>query len=105
MSIRIRVPVGHLLSDVTETPENGFQSSLLVASFEENPHKLFLTAREEQSLLVSLSSFSDFSPMASCSSKVYVKLDVMVSSETLIAWDNVAGFLQFIKGIFLAHLR
>lgn len=93
------------LSNVTETPEKVFRTSLLFTCFEENPNKLFLTARGVQCLLVSLSSFSDFSPVASCSSKVYLKLNAIGSSETLIACDNVVGFLQFIKGIFLADLR
>lgn len=96
--------VSHLLSNVTGIPEKVFQTSLVFACFEENPNKTFLTAREMQCLLVSLSSFSDFSPMASCYSKVYLKLNVMGSSETLIACDNIVSFLQFIKGIFLADL-
>lgn len=93
-----------LLSNVTETPGKVFQTSLLFACFEENLNKLFVPTRGVWCFLVSLISFSDFSAMASCSSKVYLKLNVMGSSETLIACGNIVGFLQFIKGRFLPDL-
>ena len=55
-------------------------------------------------MLVFLSFFSDFSPVSSCSSKVCLKLKAMGSSETVIAYANAVGFVQFIKGIFLEAL-
>lgn len=96
--------VSPLLSNVTETPGKVFQTSLLFACFEENLNKLCGPARGVWCFLVSLSSFSDFSAMASCSSKVYLKLNIIGSSETLIACGNIVGFLQFIKGRFMPDL-
>lgn len=43
--------------------------------------------------------------MSSYSSKVYLKLKAMGSSEALTACAVAVGFVQFIKGIFLAALQ
>lgn len=75
--------------------------------FGSKPKQTIAISRGVQTLLVSLCSFSDFSLMSSCSSRVYLKLKARGSSEAPSACADAVGFgfVQFIEGIFSAALQ